>query len=97
MKLLVRVTAEDIAEGRPRSGEYCPVALAFKRALAKEHILLKGVTISYLKASYSAELDRCGYRIWESAQINPRMRQWIKDFDKGLDVKPTHTTFVVSD
>lgn len=70
---LVRVTAEDIAFGRPCAAGNCPLARALSRAFGAD------VSVSYTD---------WGFRQGESYSTPPRAAEFARDFDNGEPVKP---------
>ena len=75
----VHVRKKHIARGEPDTVTQCPVALALADLLGTE----VHVESTYIK------LGRCRFR------LPPRVRQFIRHFDTGQQVKPFTFTFTL--
>lgn len=79
MKVNIRVTKNDISNGRPRSAAYCPVALAFRRRLA-------GMGVSPNVGRYTVVLYNSTQ--FESVFLPRAATVKIANFDGGKSIKP---------
>ena len=87
-KITIRVTAKDIAEGKPNASQFCPVALAANRAGVQDAIV-----------TFDEVCGRCeGLKV--RGIIPPKVRAFIRQFDavtrdKRLTSKPFQFTITV--
>lgn len=74
VEMKIEVTQEDISNGIPDDCDYCPIALAAKRA-GMESVLVYNSRI----IARDEEVD---------APLSIRARRFVRRFDAGLRVKP---------
>jgi len=75
MTYTIKVTAEDIAMGKPKHGGLCPVALAVRRYLPAVPIVVLSKCIQYDADEIEVELPG-------------RVQAFIRNFDESKPVKP---------
>ncbi len=73
--IAIRVTAADIAAGKPMSIAACPVALALRRLLPDAR-----VTEDFSDFTLA--------RGWQRVRNPPRLRRFVQAFDAGKPVEP---------
>lgn len=86
MKIRVKVTAQDIAAGKPNDCRHCPVALACVRAVPGERAPF-GVVVSDDRIWAPANVVDYGRPRWD-VKAPASARRLILDFDAGRDVAP---------
>lgn len=72
--IIIEVTEEDIKSGRRHSYSKCPIALAIRRAFARDYGVAVGV------GSFCVGID-----VWK---LSRRAQNFIQNFDEGCPVKP---------
>ena len=73
--MIAKITQDDIDEAPQRKGRECPLARAIAREM--EDYCYVGNTYIYANKSPGVEFD-----------CDPKVRQWIRDFDEGNKVEP---------
>ena len=76
----VQVTEADIAAGRPRQPESCPIALAIRR----QHPYISKVSV---EQGSGITVTGPGNRVLVSELLDEE-REWIRRFDRGEEVSP---------
>lgn len=94
-KLYFNVTAEDIANGKPRSlGGYCPIELAIRREwdLDVTMGLSCFIVSTYRRSNYTGE-----YWMYRGGEMDNEMYAWINNFDGRASnpVKPQPARFYI--
>lgn len=80
MKLLIRVSEKNIAEGRPTECEWCPVALAFHDA-GVPNLAVGPDFIDFYPADGSCDL-------LDSLAMPPSVRRFVIAFDERVAAEP---------
>lgn len=73
--MIIKVTTEDIANGKT-GGIFCPVAQACQREYKNPSIVVSSNIICFRNQNFSIK------------KLPPKAKQFIKDFDSDLPVKP---------
>jgi len=83
-KLVIEVTANDIARGEPRKSTACAMALAMQRRLGAD-IIVTGLRV-YRELVFDHSVI---------FQMTKKAGDFVRKFDKGEPVEPTSFTFLV--
>lgn len=88
LKLVIKVTAKDIAIGAPKCAYDCPVAIAITRAAQRIPTRTKIVSthVSVRHAHFDIGEDRWEYHLPEYVSTK------IRAFDRGTRIKPFRFT-----
>ena len=86
LKMLVKMTDEDIRDGKRLHASGCPVALAVKRSMEDEESCIVMARQSHI---YIKNLNQDGHGSYYKPSVPQRdmVANFIRDFDKNLDVK----------
>lgn len=80
MKARIRVTKKDIEKGEANEYRSCPVALALQRRGFED---------------VSVHIDRFYLVAHAPTRLSKRTREFVRDFDDGMEVKPF--SFTIND
>lgn len=75
LPVTVNVTREDIEHGRPRDAEFCPTALACRRALGPAAPRVKVLSSKVGLSSHDG-------RAWDFYAVDDAVQTWIRAYDE---------------
>jgi len=81
-RFVMEVTDSDIADGLPRCGDKCPLALALMRWLRNQKITFVAVTVTSVDVAINLDWHTPSPRYWHDSE------SWVHDFDRGNAVEP---------
>ena len=88
MKVLLKVTPEDIWIGKPRSSEYCPIARALPRCIREQY---PDMTPEWVEVNESISIkfsDTTGGKNYKTINSYEELDDFINKFDAGDTVLP---------